>query len=355
MTPSTQSVVKYYQLPDLISICPFPSAYHKNGDAIAAASEQWIERTCRVFTEDMRRHLDSLMGGQLAAYCYTQCNDERFRLVCDFMLVLFLLDDLSDDLMTRDTEVLADVIMNALAFPESYRPTHMNGKEQPEVELDASLLTRDYWARLSPGAGPQVQARFINNLELYLIAVHQQARDRASNNIPTLEKYVSHRRTSSGCKPLFDILEYSLDMQLPDYIIEDPRMAKMKDCVNDFVAFSNDIFSYDVEQSRGDTHNIVTVIMHNYKLDLQRSVDYAGDMCREALNEYCTLKADFPAYSPEINAQLFEYFRGLESWISGSLQWSYLTPRYFGNKGSEIKKHRMVKLSSKGPLSANAA
>ena len=144
MVLPNRSTVSAFRLPDLASYCPFTPRFHENGDAIAAASEKWVENGCRVFTPAMRRHMDGLMSGQLAAYCYNQCSDDRFRLICDFMLVLFLLDDLSDDLMTKETEVLADVVMNAMNFPESYRPTKTNGKVQPELESDASILTREY-------------------------------------------------------------------------------------------------------------------------------------------------------------------------------------------------------------------
>ncbi|KAF8590195.1 terpenoid synthase [Ramaria rubella] len=353
MPSFTRSTSTAFRLPDLMSNLPFTAAYHRSGDAIATASEKWVEQGCRIFTADMRRHLNGLMAGQLAAYCYNECSDERFRVVCDFMHVLFLLDDFSDELMTKDTEILADVVMNAIAFPESYRPTNTKGKEQPEIESDASSLTRDYWTRLVLGAGPQVQARCAENVELYLIAVHQQANHRDTGDIPALEDYIQLRRLSSGCKPLFDLLEYSLDMQLPDYIIENPLLITLKDCVNDFVAFSNDIFSYNVEQSRGDKHNLVTVIMKNYDLDLQSAVDCAGDMCREALEKYCETKACFPSYGTAIDKHLASFFRGLESWLSGSLEWSFVTPRYFGSRRSEIKKHRWVRLLSHSRIPVN--
>ena len=144
MVAPITSTTSEFELPDLFSCCPFPAIYHKNGDAISAISEKWFENSCRVFTEDMRRHIRGLMAGQLTAFCYNQCSDDRLRIVCDFMLTLFLLDDLSDDLMTKDTEILADVVMNAMNFPESYRPTQSKGKVQPQVESDASRLTRKY-------------------------------------------------------------------------------------------------------------------------------------------------------------------------------------------------------------------
>jgi hypothetical protein len=97
-----------------------------------------------VFTEDMRRHLHELKAGQLAAYCYNECPDDRFRVICDILNVWWLLDDLSEGLNTSETENMADAMMNALAFPQFYRPTRAGGKAQPVEESDGSRLTREW-------------------------------------------------------------------------------------------------------------------------------------------------------------------------------------------------------------------
>jgi hypothetical protein len=39
---------------------------------------------------------------------------------------------------------------------------------------------------------------------------------------------------------------------------------------------SQDIFSYNVEQARGDTHNMICVVMQEQALDLQTAVDFVG-------------------------------------------------------------------------------
>lgn len=132
-----------FLLPDLWSHCPYPAIYHKNGDATAAASEKWVQDNSRVMTPLLRKTIGQLGAGQLAAFCYNHADDERFRLVCDFMITLFLLDDLSDDLATRDAEVFSDIVMNAMAFPKHYKPSTCKGKEQPIIEPDCSKLTRE--------------------------------------------------------------------------------------------------------------------------------------------------------------------------------------------------------------------
>ncbi|GJJ14034.1 hypothetical protein Clacol_008291 [Clathrus columnatus] len=331
-------------IPDLWAHCPYPVLYQKNGDEVGATSEKWVQDSCRVITPLLRQTITRLGAPQLAAYCYNQCSDERFRLVCDFMITLFLLDDLSDDLATQDSEIFSDIVMNALHFPESYRPTQSKGKEQPILELDCSKLTRDYWLRMSTGTTPAVQARIVEDVEQYLIAVHLQAQYRDSGDIPSLEEYIEHRRMSSGCKPLFHIIEYSLNIEIPEEVLTHPLMVTMKNCVNDFVAFSNDIFSYNVEQARGDEHNMITVMMKKYNLDLQSAVNRVGDLCIDAIKTYQKARADFPSFGPTVDRDLESFFHGLQSWMSGSIEWSFVTPRYLGPNRHEIREHKWVTL-----------
>jgi len=132
-----------FRIPDLWSYCPFPAIFHENGDAIATESEHWLLAHCTNITPGLRREVPHLMSGQLAAFCYNNCNDERFRVVCDFMITLFLLDDVSDEFKTKDTEILMDIIMNAMKEPGVYRPGATNDQKHPAEEPDASKLTRE--------------------------------------------------------------------------------------------------------------------------------------------------------------------------------------------------------------------
>jgi len=57
---------------------------------------------------------------------------------------ILLRDNISDGMMTRETDVLADVVMNALWFSEKYMPTtKVPGKEQAEEELNPGELARE--------------------------------------------------------------------------------------------------------------------------------------------------------------------------------------------------------------------
>ena len=133
----------HFILPDLVSHCPWPLIYHSHGDEIAFESVRWLDTNCPDLNLKQRRALYGLQAGELTAYCYPTCTSERLRVVSDFMNYLFHLDNISDGMMTRETDVLADAVMNALWFPERYKPTKTPGKEQPLQEINAAKLARE--------------------------------------------------------------------------------------------------------------------------------------------------------------------------------------------------------------------
>lgn len=65
-------------------------------------------------------------------------------LIASCSFTIFYSDNISDGMMTRETDVLSDVVMNALWFSDKYMPTKARGKEQAVVELNPGKLAREY-------------------------------------------------------------------------------------------------------------------------------------------------------------------------------------------------------------------
>ena len=103
-----------------------------------------------------------------------------------------------------------------------------------------------------------------------------------------------------------------------------------------------DIFSYNVEQSKGDTHNMIPVVMHQEGVDLQTAVDFVGKMCKQSIDRFNEDRARLPSWGPEIDRDVSIYVDGLANWIVGSLHWSFETERYFGKSGHQVKATRTV-------------
>ncbi|XP_006463497.1 hypothetical protein AGABI2DRAFT_144791 [Agaricus bisporus var. bisporus H97] len=314
-------------LPDLVQL--YKLAYHPAGDDVAKQSAQWLDAGCPGLNSKQRRALYGLQVGELTAFCYNTVDTGRLRIVSDFMNYLFHLDKISDGLMTRETDVLANAVMNAFRYPDSFTPT-----EDCPKELNPAKVARDFWSRCVKDCGPGAQARFKETMGLFFAAVNIEAKARDSNKIPDLESYIKVNRDTSG--------KYALGIDLPDFVAEDLVIQSLNEYAIDLVTWTNDIFSYNVEQARGDTHNMVDILMKYHNHTLESAMDYVGKLCSETMNNFERRKSQVPSWGPEIDDMVARYIQGLRNFTVGSLHWSFQTHHYFGDHGKIVKKQRLV-------------
>ncbi|KAG2140118.1 isoprenoid synthase domain-containing protein [Suillus clintonianus] len=213
-------------------------------------------------------------------------------------------------------------------------------------------LCKSYFSRFKVTGGPRCTERFINKMDLYFIAVAKQADDHAKGHIPDLETYITMRRDTSGCKHIFAVIEYAARIDLPDEVVSHPVIMVMEEATNhdDIVAWANDMYSYNAEQCRHDTHNMISVLMCKRGLDLQDAVDYLGHLCKGSIQRFEDNRNNLPSWGEEVDRQVDIYVDGLQNWIVGSLHWHFDSTRYFGNDGQTVKRDLIIKLLPKRAL-----
>ncbi|PFH50636.1 hypothetical protein AMATHDRAFT_3814 [Amanita thiersii Skay4041] len=319
-------------LPDLVSHCDFKLHHSRYRKLVTVATKKWLFKGDNLDSKK-RDAFHGLKAGLLTSMCYPNAGYPQLRVVNDFLTYLFHLDNLSDDMDNRGTRAIGDAVMNSLYHPYTYHCKARVGR-----------MAKDFYKRTIPTASLGTQQRFLETFEFFFQSVTQQAMDRAAGNIPDLESYISLRRDTSGCKPCWALIEFANNLHIPDEVMEHPTIRSLGEAANDLVTWSNDIFSYNVEQSKGDTHNMIPVVMNEHGLDLQSAVDFVGAMCKQSIDRFKQERANLPSWGPEIDREVSIYVDGLADWIVGSLHWSFESERYFGKKGREIKKTRVVEL-----------
>ncbi|KAI0642719.1 terpenoid synthase [Trametes meyenii] len=329
--------------PDLIARCPYPLRYNPHCEVASEESKQWLMSGCKL-SKKKRDAFRGLKGGALTAMVYPLAEYDAFRACCDWINYLFHLDNICDEMDDRATVSTASEILGALRDPRGFRPSSAVGR-----------LTQSFWGRLSATASPGAQRRFIETFELFFRAVTQQARDRESGNVPDLESYIAMRRDTSGCKPCWALIEYANNLDLPDWVMEHPCVRGLEEAANDLVTWSNDIFSFNVEQANGDTHNMIVVVQRQEKLDLQSAINYVGALCEQCVDRFDTLRRALPSWGPEIDNQLQVYIDGLGDWMIGNLVWSFETERYFRRAGPRVRASLSVALLPRRNLKHTAA
>lgn len=76
-------------------------------------------------------------------------------------------------------------------------------------------------------------------MRTYLQGVQQEASFRTDGIPPDIQTYIEMRRDTSACKLVFDLIEYSLGLELPDDVIEHPSIMALNQCANDLVTWAN--------------------------------------------------------------------------------------------------------------------
>jgi len=90
---------------------------------------------------------------------------------------------------------------------------------------------------------------------------------------------------------------------------------------------------------------MIAIMMCHHGMTLQEAVDFVGDLCKKSIDRFTEDRAHLPSWGSEIDAQVQVYVQGLADWIVGTLHWSFESERYFGKKGGQVKKDRIVELA----------
>ncbi|KAG1727756.1 isoprenoid synthase domain-containing protein [Suillus paluster] len=218
------------------------------------------------------------------------------------------------------------------------------------TEQLGAKMCKSYFSRFRETGDPGCTERFINTMDMFFIAVATQVEVHAEGRTLDLGSYIAMRRDTSACKPCFALIEYGVQIDLPDEVMSHPIIMAMEEATNDYVSWINDIFSYNKEQSRHDTHNIIAVLMHGQGLDLQGAVDYTGRLCADAVKRFEANRAILPSWGEEIDGQVAIYIDGLQDWMVGALHWHFGSLRYSGKDAHAVKQDRIIKLLPKCSL-----
>lgn len=111
-----------YTLPYLHALCPWPASLNPHYAVAAAESSAWIFSydIFKYITDQKKQDFFLKRGSELlCAYGYPYAAPEKLRTVCDFVTLLFLVDEVSDVQGGADAQKTVQSVLCALR-DESY-------------------------------------------------------------------------------------------------------------------------------------------------------------------------------------------------------------------------------------------
>ncbi|KZV79064.1 terpenoid synthase [Exidia glandulosa HHB12029] len=302
-----------YCLPDNLRNWPWLRCINPFYEEAKKASTAWI-RGFRAFSPKAQK-------------AFERCDFDVLRVTCDLMQLVFVFDDYTDRGCADEVRVMADAMMDGLRQPDGPKP-HMLG-----------TMMKQFWQRVMPLASPGVQSRFIAHFQDWVDSVVEQALDRDSARSRNVEEYMAVRRLTIGA--YFAFVLHQLGQQVPDESAFDrPVIQRLETLAAEMIILANDAYSYNVEQARGDTHNILAVVRDQYNWPLDRALQWIAEQHDELVAEFLETKDSVP---PE----LAKYVDGLGNWVRANDAWSFESQRYFGKGGLDVMSKREVILLPK--------
>ncbi|KAG6854388.1 hypothetical protein C0991_007379 [Blastosporella zonata] len=327
--------LKQFLLPDLPAACPFDGGVNPHYEKGAAESRAWIN-SYNVFTDRKRAFFVLGSNELLVSHVYNYAGYEQFRTCCDFVNVLFVFDELSDEQNGKDALSTGNIFLNAM-------------KHSDWDDCSAfSRMTKEFRTRFMRLCGPRAIARFLNNWESYCACVVREAELREGGQVLDIDAFIALRRENSAVRLCFGLIEYCFGTDLPDEVFNNSVFMEIYWAACDLVCWANDVYSYDMEQSKGISgNNIITVLMENNGMTLQEASDHVGEYSKELMDRFVSAQARLPSWGTTVDSEVARYIQGLGCWVKGNLDWSFETQRYFGIKHLEIKETRLVTLRPK--------
>jgi hypothetical protein len=90
------------------------------------------------------------------------------------------------------------------------------------------------------------------------------------------------------------------------------------------------MFSFNVEQSRGDIHNMAIVLIHGEKLSVQQAIDRVGMWYHQRARDFVHAMSDLPVVADKkVQDDIQKYVWGLGNWVTANYEWSLRTERFW--------------------------
>ncbi|KAH9962043.1 terpenoid synthase [Russula compacta] len=326
------SHLKFY-LPDLIAQWPWPRMLNQHYQEAKSESDTWLHGF-EALDARSQRSFDYCDFPLLSVLGYPLLDKDGLRVACDLMVIFFIFDEFTDNADRDGARACADLVMDVLRNPDL---------ERPQAESKLGEITRQFWLRAINVASLSAQRRFMESVATYVYAVVDEASDRTSGHVRGIGDYLALRRLTSGAHTSFFSVELGLD--IPEEVMAHPALESLVSLAAESTVLTNDVYSYNNEQAAGHGgHNIATVVMNEKGVDLAGALDWVAEYHEDVLAKSQAQRRMLPSLGRDMDAVVEAFAERLACWIRGHDCWSFDSGRYFGSKGPEIQKHRLVTL-----------
>lgn len=265
-----------------------------------------------------KRFLDAGFSRVTCLY-YPKALDDRIHFGCRLLTLLFLIDDLLEDMSFEDGEAYNNHLM-----PIS------RGDVLPDRNIPVEYITYDLWESM------RAHDRELADEILEPVFTFMRAQtDRSRTQMKELGKYLEYRERDVGKALLSALMRFCMALHVTEAELESVKAVE-RNC-SKHISVVNDIWSWEKELIASKTGHVegsalcssVQVMADEANLSIEASKRVLWHMCREWELVHLELekkRIEQGKCTPDLQA----YMKGLEYQMSGNELWSQSTLRYVG-------------------------
>ncbi|GAA3796670.1 hypothetical protein GCM10022226_15020 [Sphaerisporangium flaviroseum] len=258
--------------------------------------------------------------GRLGARTYPYADHDMLRLVTDWCVWLFAFDDAFCESDRRAAEI-------ARALPQLLTVLDdVDDLAGVRVENPFARAMLDIKGRVIASANADQLDRWRSVTKDYLFAQVWEAANREDAVVPTYGDYIFMRRRTGAMLTVFALIDLATGHPLTPDDWRHPDVRAITESANDVVVWDNDLLSYAKERHGVNSrNNLVSVLARHRHRSIQHAMNHIGRMRDEAILRMLVLRSELESLRSEA---VTGYVRGLEHWISGSIDYSLTSTRY---------------------------
>lgn len=302
--------------------CPFPSAINKHAESLHQQTLEWVRKFNLISDKAAYQRFCQSKFAQMSAYIYPEVTLTDLKLLSDWNVWLFILDDQFDEGgIGKQPMQLADLNTEVLNILREASTTHRLGP------LGTALHDiRQRMIQQKPNAF--LMNRFIRSVESCLASSVWEATNRARGITPDVATYMKMRTVTSGIPTIFDFILIAQRIDLPAEVLNCTDVQQLCLIANNAVCWANDIISFDKERRCGDVHNLVLTLRHEHQCTLEEAIQRAAKIHDDTVRTFIELETYIPSFGAAIDFDLQKYVSNLRGWIRGNFDWQGMSARY---------------------------
>ncbi|GGS51148.1 hypothetical protein GCM10010156_07110 [Planobispora rosea] len=301
--------------------CPFPSEVNPHVELVDRETVEWAVTSELLDGSEMVERYRKARYGWLGARTYPYAGYHRLRLVTDWCVWLFAFDDVFCE-TDRHAAEIARSLPRFVTVLDDIEP----GRDSRQVDDAFARALLDIKSRIIRYGDADQLDRWCVVTKDYLAAQVWEAANRQDRVVPTLGDYILMRRRTGAMLTVFALIDVASGLRLTPQEWRHPDLRAITQSANDVVVWDNDLISYAKEKGAGNSvNNLVNVLARHRGYSCQQAMDEIGRMRDAAVAQMVELRGVLARLGSEA---VDAYVRGLEYWVSGSVDYSLTSPRY---------------------------